>query len=171
MQVEQHRSWVCQLWSVFACKEIWFLSLWGPGTFHPISVKCAIYVTQSCCKNIKWKSDYTGQKHFTANAFPRRQHITEVWNGGKIKHVCSYGEKKTQNIHSKNYSLPSKMPHFSLSFYRSMHQTTNFITVHQLQTTSTIKSLLLCFLREGSHPTDAKFEQAEYSRGEAGPVI
>lgn len=46
------------------------------------------------------------------------------------------------------------MPHFSLSFYRFMHQTTNFITEHQLQTTSTIKSrLLLFFFFQGKEGT------------------
>lgn len=143
VRVEQLRSWVPQLWSVFACKEIWFLSPQGPGTFHPISVKCAIFVTQSHWKNTTWKADYTGQKHFTASAFARRQHVAKAWKGGKFKHICSYGEKKNPGTHSKKHSLPSKVPHFSLSFYTSMHQPTNFITVYQLQTTSILESLLL----------------------------
>lgn len=168
--MEQHRSWVHKLCSVFTCRDLTSEPS-GSRTFQScISQMCHI-CDPVMLQNIKWKSDYTGQKHFTANAFARRQHIIEGWNGGKFKHVCSYGEKKNPEIYSKNCSLPSKMPHFSLSFYRFMHQTTNFITVHQLQTTSTIKSLLLFFLREGSHPTDAKLEQAEYPRGEAGPVI
>lgn len=62
-----------------------------------------------------------------------------------------WGEEKSRNLLQKLF-LPSKIPNFSWSFYRFMHQATNCITIHGLQTTSTVTSLLLCFIFKGRKP-------------------